>query len=80
MELAREPWDSGSAAALFRAARSSILALGGAYCHLKDIGTLQYDGFFNDDGSGEVLGTPSGKSRRALDGGPGRIVTPCQSL
>jgi quinol monooxygenase YgiN len=80
-----------------------------------DTGTLQYDVFFNEDGSecivheryrdsdallehlanlgetgtailkictaeGEVLGTPSAKLRKALEGAPVRIFTPSQSL
>lgn len=31
-------------------------------------------------GSGEILGAPSLQPRKALEGSPVRIYTPCQSL
>jgi quinol monooxygenase YgiN len=95
----------------FKALQMQCLAI----ARSKDSGTLQYDVFFNEDGSecvvheryrdsdallehlanlgetataifkvcsaeGEVLGTPSAKLKKALEGGPVRIFTPYQFL
>jgi len=95
----------------FKALQTECMAI----ARNKDTGTLQYDVFFNEDGSecivheryrdsdallehlanlgetasaifqlcsaeGEVLGAPSARLRKALEGGPVRVFTPYLSL